>query len=268
MKIIKTTPVLILLLTLTFLGASCSNSDDSETIKGTSTQQAQVYPIGVGLQRKSDTKIFISELPYESYDNFDPLTSVEVSEDLTIVDPVTIDVKEYTGKTVYFVALRKYLFSDNYYNITSTTSAPLTDHNATIEAVDSVYKVSLVLSEPTSTDYWDKSRLTLTVQRNGAVVPSKEVYWFGTTLLWSDEMKQSIETRYMADGSVAYPSMTQTNADGVLAIDIPVNEAGIVEGENGATNYNEHVFFVIDNGVVQPVIVDITSLEVEQTLSY
>lgn len=33
-----------------------------------------VYPIGVGLERKSDTKIFLSELPYESYESFEPLT--------------------------------------------------------------------------------------------------------------------------------------------------------------------------------------------------
>src|SRR5690606_25391494 len=212
MKIFKTTPPICVLLVLMFLGISCSDSDDSASAVGNSNKQAHVYPVGVGLERKSDTKIFLSELPYESYDTFDPVTSVEVPDDLAIGESVALDVKDYIGKTLYFVALRKFLFSDGYYNITSTTSTPLTEHNATIQEVDSIYQISLVLSEPSSTDYWDKSRLTLTVKRNSEVVPNMEVYWFGTTQLWTDELKQSIQSRYMLDGSVAYPSMTQTNA--------------------------------------------------------
>lgn len=227
-----------------------------------------VYPIGVGLERKSDTKIFLSELPYESYESFEPLTSVEVPEDITVVDPVAIDVGEYTGKTFYFVALRKYLFSDDYYSVASTASGPLSDHNATIQQADSTYKISMVLSEPSGTDYWDTSKLTLKVEREGAVVPDMEVYWFGESSLWSQEHKENIETRYMVDGSVAYPSMTQTNANGFLVINIPVNEAGIVQQGDSIRNYNEHVFFVIDNNVLHSATIDITGLEVEHTLSY
>jgi len=264
MKIIKAIPLCMLLLFI----AACSSSDDSQPIAETSDIKANVYPIGVGLERKSETKIFLSELPYESYQSFQPLTSVEVPEDITVVDPVTIDVAEYKGKTLYFVALRKYLFSDDYYSVTSTTSGPLSDYSATIQEVDSVYEVSLVLSEPSSTDYWDTSKLTLTVERGGAVVPNMEVYWFGESSLWTQELKENIETRYMVDGSVAYSSMTQTNADGSLVINVPVNEAGEVQQGETTRNYNSHVFFVIDNNVVQPTTVDITGLEVEHTLSY
>lgn len=266
MKTFKSYSMFLMLITLCITFVSCSENDDSNGIAGNSTKEINVYPIGLGLQRTSDIKIFLSELPFESYHTFNPIRSVEVPEEFSVDGYVTVEAE--IGKTVYVVALRKYLFSEGYYNITSTASAPLTDHNVTVEDVDAIYELPLVLTEPSTTDYLDKARLTLTVENNSGVVPDMEVYWFGTSELWSDEMKRNIEERYMVDGSVGYTSMTQTNSKGVLGIDIPVNEVGIEDNGEELINYNQHVFFVIDNGVVHPVIVEITSLEFEQTLRY
>lgn|SRR5690606_15680666 len=270
MKIIKTTPLFYLLLALAFITTSCSSDEnDPQSPAENSSQKAQVYPLKVGVMRNSDIKIFVSELPFDSFDTFDPVTSVEVPEELSFEEHVAIDMRPYVGKTLYFVALRKYLFSEDYYSVTSTESEPLSAHSATIMEVDSTYKVALALAEPESDDYWQKAELTLKVESNGQIVANKDVYWFGTTLLWSDGMKQNIEDRYTIDGSVAYSVAAQTSADGTIVIDVPVNEAGIVEGGNGPINHNEQLFFVMDqNGKVQTAIIDINALEVEHTLSY
>ncbi|WP_417361956.1 hypothetical protein [Galbibacter sp.] len=271
MKIIKTTPAFSVLLALVFMTTSCSSGDDDPKSPSENfAQQAKVYPLSVGLMRNNNIKIFASELPYESFDTFDPITSVEVPEDLAFEESVAIDMEAYVGKTLYFVALRKYLLSDDYYNITSTASEPLSAHSATIgEEEGAAYQISLVLAEPESEDYWQKANLTLKVESNGQVVASQDVYWFGKSLLWSDSLKQNIEDRYVIDETVAYSAVAQTSAAGTVEIEIPVDEAGTVEGGSGPINNNEHVFFVIDaNGKVQTAIVDIASLEMEQTLSY
>lgn len=63
--------------------------------------------------------------------------------------------------------------------------------------------------------------------------------------------------------------MGKTKVDGTVIINIPVNEQGTVRnGVNEPTNYNEHVFFVIEGGKVKPVIVDVNALKLSKTLKY
>lgn len=248
-----------------FAVVSCSKNDEDYGLGGKGTHNVSVFPVKVGLLRSADIEIFVSEAPFESYDTFEPLGSVKVPEDSKITDSVNVDVSDFLGKKLYFTPLRKYLLSENYYSILSSASQvePVTVEEATTE-----YKVSFVVTEPSLKSYTqDKARMTLTVKKGDEAVGNKEVYWNGVGDL-SQEMIDIIETRYSVDQSVAQTSMSSTGADGTLVINLPVNELGIVESESGSINYNKHVFFVIDNGKVKPVTVEIASLEFNTTLQY
>lgn len=62
--------------------------------------------------------------------------------------------------------------------------------------------------------------------------------------------------------------MAKTNASGLLNLSIPVNELGVIKNAKGDINYNEHVFFVLDNGSVKDVKINVNALQMNSTLQY
>src|SRR5690606_12231091 len=220
-----------------------------------------------GLSRSSDIKIFVSEQPFESYDKFESLGSVSVPEQSKVTDSINVNVSKYVGKTLFFTPLRKHLLSDNYYAVAGKSS-PV--NSVLIEDSKPEYKVSLILTEPESGSYtYDEAHMTLTVQKGAAPVANKEVYWYGTSFAWSPEMIRSIENRYMIDQSVVQTSIGKTRTGGTVRGSIPVNDKGITSpGTAQEANHNDHVFFVLENGKVKPVLVDVNALTLSQTLQY
>lgn len=251
---------------LALVTLSCSK-DDNESLEGKGSHTVSVFPIKVGLSRSSDIKIFVSEQPFESYDKFESLGSVSVPEQSKVTDSINVNVSKYVGKTLFFTPLRKHLLSDNYYAVAGKSS-PV--NSVLIEDSKPEYKVSLILTEPESGSYtYDEAHMTLTVQKGAAPVANKEVYWYGTSFAWGPEMIRSIENRYMIDQSVVQTSMGKTKTDGTVRVSIPVNEKGITSpGTAQEANHNEHVFFVLENGKVKPVLVDVNALTLSQTLQY
>lgn len=260
--------VLLNLVLLFVASATLFSCSDKGDVGPRGTHHVNLYPIGIGLNRINDTKIFVSEKPYESYATFQPLASVDVPENRTVLDSVVVDVSAHVGKTLYFVALRKHLLSDGYYNITANENGhKLSDNKLTIEPEKTTYQLLLTLREPKAGEYTsDKARLMLTVRKGNAAMPNTTVYWAGTTTLWSDAIKKTIEDRYFVDQTVAKTVMGLTKANGTLSIDIPVNEFGTSGSGDNVINTNEHVFFVIDNGKVHPIIVKVDALQLSKTL--
>lgn len=254
-------------LLLLIFTVACSDKDDSQP-KGTHT--VNVVPVPLGLTRSEGIKLFLSESPFESFDSFVPLTSVDVPEDRKITDPVAVDVSDYVGRSLYFVALRKFLLSDGYYNITNNEGEQsLSDLKLTIEEEKQTYDLSFMVRDPKPSDYTaDNAKLTLTVKKGNAAVASKEVYWFGKAYNWSADAKRLIEERYSINQEIVQTSMTETKADGTLVINMPVNESGVTHTNGTTRDENEHVFFVIENGVVQFVTVKVNALELAETLQY
>lgn len=65
----------------------------------------------------------MSEAPFQSYDKFTPITSIARPENYTLQDSLVFNTSNYVGKTLYFVAPRKYLLSDKYYSVTSASNS-------------------------------------------------------------------------------------------------------------------------------------------------
>lgn len=247
----------------------CSDKDEFAN----ATHIAAVTPIGFGEMRTNNMKIYVSESPFESFDTFAPLTSVNMPEKWSITDSVRVNVSDYVGKTLYFAILRKKLLSDDYYSVMySGGSQKLTDIKIKVEETVPHYKLAFLISEPTSGVggfTQDKAKMVLTVKKGSAVVPNTMVYYYGGSVSWSEEMKALIERRYMVDGSIVQTKMAATNASGTVTINIPVNELGnIVSSDGKVAKNNEHVFFVLEDGKVKPVVVDVKSLDFAATLQY
>lgn len=256
---------LSLLLLLT--AVACSDKEDDRP-KG--THVVNVVPVPIGITRLDDIKLFVSERPFESFETFNPLTSVDVPKNRKLTDSVRVDVSEYVGKTLYFVALRKHLLSDGYYNITGKENGQsLENLKCTIEPEKPKYDLSFIIRDPKSTDYtYDYAALALMVKKANTAVPSKTVYWYGTSQSWGQPMIDVIEMRYRANQSVVHESMGNTNANGIVNIKVPVNETGILPTNGDGVDLNEHVFFVLENGKVKPVLVKVNALELSKTLQY
>ncbi|MGN5955484.1 hypothetical protein ACP6L2_12810 [Sphingobacterium lactis] len=258
--------ILLLSAIALFFSASCSKDNDGEDLKN-ATHKAVIYTPAVGLQRFTDSKVFLSEAPFEKYENFTPLKSLNLPANRTVNDSVVFNVSDYVGKTIYVVALRKKLLSDGYYSITSTTSQPLKNIKFTVVEDKPVYQVAFVTAEPDPKSFTaDKAVLTLKVKKGNTLVSNREVYWYGTTQLWNDQHKALIEKEYKDNGRISATLMNKTDVEGLSKISIPVNEAGTVKNGDKVVNNNEHVFFVMEAGKVKEIIVNVDNLTLAKTL--
>ena len=264
MKLLNISSVALFLLLLVIGTTGCSKKDSLANASHTTS----VFSVGVGIQRLSDIKIFMSEAPFQSYDKFTPITSISRPEKFTIQDSLVFNTSNYVGKTLYFVALRKYLLSDKYYNVTNASKG-LAAIKADIQQDIKHTQVALVVSDPASGSYVpDKAAVALTVKKGSAAVANREVYYYGQSSTWTTQMKALVEKEYKEKGRIVGTLMAKTNASGLLNLSIPVNELGVIKNAKGDINYNEHVFFVLDNGSVKDVKINVNALQMNSTLQY
>lgn len=247
---------LVSVLTLT----SCSKDEDEFE---NATHVAYVTPVPMGILRLDNIKLFVSDAPFQSWDNFKPLSSVELPKNRTAIDPVRVNVSNYVGKTVYITALRKYLLSDKYYSV---MSAPTTSTKLTVAAEETEPELSFVIGEPANNSYTkDQGTARLTVKKGGNVVSGKTVYYFRNNLgAWSNEMKRTYEERFLVDGDRSFSKAGTTKADGTLEFKRDIDEVG----KSGDVDLNEYALFIMEGGKVKDVIVKFNALNVTATLQY
>lgn len=64
----------------------------------------------MGILHLDNIKLFVSDVPFQSWDNFKPLSSVELPKNRTAIDPVRVNDSKYVGKTMYIIALQNTCF--------------------------------------------------------------------------------------------------------------------------------------------------------------
>lgn len=254
-----------LIITLLLTLMSCSKEKDEFE---NATHILHVTPIPFGEIRMDNIKIFISEAPFDTWDKFHPLTSIDFPKNRKLdAPPLKINMSAYVGKTVYVSALRKHLLSDNYYNISPEAHST---KKLTITAEETAPEITFTLATPPANTYTpDKATLNLTVKKGSTIATNTKVYYH-TAALWSDALAKTLEERYMIDVTMNEPEplkshfVSTTNASGTLRVQLIVDEEGAINN----TDPNEHIFFVIDNGKIKPTKVKVNSLNMNATLTY
>ncbi|WP_353134696.1 hypothetical protein [Pseudopedobacter sp.] len=172
------------------------------------------------------------------------------------------------GKTLYAITLRKKLLSDDYYSITPITKSQSPQTlKFTVKEEEPVVRIGMAISEPADGTFTkDVSNLLLNVKKDFQRLQDK--LSIGMVQLWTGQMPLNpiLNSITLLTGGAVQKLMNKTNANGISKINITISEYGIVKNGNNTTDYNDHVFFVIEGGKVKPIIIDVNVLALNKTL--
>ena len=268
MKQTKKTYTIMTFLCLLILAITACSDKDDPTPQG--THFVQVKPLIFGMENMSNIKFFVSEQPFESYDTFKPLSSTDFPEDYAAGDVISVDVSAGVGKTVYITAMRKYLLSDRFYNLTPESDTQKRS-NLKVQVEDGVSNYELpnlfVMQEPEDGSYpQDIAKVTITVKDGSTPLANESVRQYGyPSYLWSDEFVPGMESALsLGNTDVAFRNTKEvgtTDGKGQIHLEFPIDETFI--------DNNSYVFFTVDNDLkIRHIKVELTSLDVRANIAY